>query len=106
MDAFLNGFAVVAQPDTLLYCLIGVLIGMYWPAAIWFGVIWLAVAAGTRYSSLSALCATAGVVLFYLITGWVGLSVIATMAVLVFLKHRENIRRLLAGQESKIGARS
>lgn len=85
---------------------IGVLIGMYWPAAIWFGVIWLAVAAGTRYSSLSALCATAGVVLFYLITGWVGLSVIATMAVLVFLKHRENIRRLLAGQESKIGARS
>jgi putative tricarboxylic transport membrane protein len=28
MDAFLNGFAVVAQPDTLLYCLIGVLIGM------------------------------------------------------------------------------
>ena len=62
--------------------------------------------ASTRYSSLSALCATAGVVLFYLITGWVGLSVIATMAVLVFLKHRENIRRLLAGQESKIGARS
>ena len=28
MDAFLNGFAVVAQPDTLLYCLIGVVIGM------------------------------------------------------------------------------
>ena len=84
----------------------GVLIGMYWPAAAWFGVVWLAVAAGTRYSSLAALCATAGVVLFYLITGWVGLSVIATMAVLVFLKHRENIRRLLAGQESKIGARS
>lgn len=28
MDAFLDGFAVVAQPDTLFYCLIGVLIGM------------------------------------------------------------------------------
>src|SRR5688572_24370208 len=28
MDAFLDGFAVVSQPENLLYCLIGVLIGM------------------------------------------------------------------------------
>jgi glycerol-3-phosphate acyltransferase PlsY len=46
------------------------------------------------------------VVLFYAVTGWVGLPVIAAMAVLIFLKHHENIRRLLAGQEGKIGARS
>jgi glycerol-3-phosphate acyltransferase PlsY len=85
---------------------IGVLIGMYWPAAVWFGVVWLAVAAGTRYSSLSALCATVGVVLFYLITGWVGLPIVAAMAALVLLKHHANIRRLLEGRESKIGARS
>jgi glycerol-3-phosphate acyltransferase PlsY len=85
---------------------IGILIGMYWPAAVWFGVVWLAVAAGTRYSSLSALCATAGVVLFYLVTGWVGLPIIAAMAALIFLKHHANIRRLLEGRESKIGARS
>jgi glycerol-3-phosphate acyltransferase PlsY len=85
---------------------IGVLIGIYWPAAVWFGVVWLAVAAGTRYSSLSALCATAGVMLFYLVTGWVGLPVIAAMAALILFKHADNIRRLLAGEESKIGARS
>src|SRR5262245_18159690 len=78
---------------------IGVLIGMYWPAAVWFGVVWAAVAVGTRYSSLSALCATAAVVLFYLITGWVGLSVIIVMAALILLKHHENIRRLLEGRE-------
>ncbi|MFZ1103147.1 MAG: glycerol-3-phosphate 1-O-acyltransferase PlsY [Hyphomicrobiaceae bacterium] len=85
---------------------IGVLIGIFLEAAIFFGLIWLVVAAGTRYSSLAALCATAGVVLFYAVTGWVGLPVIAAMAVLIFLKHHENIRRLLAGQEGKIGARS
>jgi glycerol-3-phosphate acyltransferase PlsY len=85
---------------------IGVLLGMYWPVAAWFGVIWLAVFAGTRYSSLSALSATVGVVLFYLITGWVGLPIVLAMAVLILLKHHENIRRLLEGKESKVGARS
>jgi glycerol-3-phosphate acyltransferase PlsY len=85
---------------------VGVLIGMYWPAAAWFGVIWLAVAATSRYSSLAALCAVAGVVLFYLITGWVGLPFIVVMAALIFLKHQANIRRLLEGREGKIGARS
>ena len=85
---------------------IGVLIGMYWPAAAWFGVVWLAVAAGTRYSSLAALCATAGVVLFYLVTGWAGLPFILVMAALIFLKHHANIRRLREGRESKIGART
>jgi glycerol-3-phosphate acyltransferase PlsY len=85
---------------------IGVLIGMYWPAAVWFGVVWLAVAAGTRYSSLAALCATAAVVLFYLVTGWAGLPFILVMAALIFFKHHENIRRLRDGRESKIGART
>jgi acyl phosphate:glycerol-3-phosphate acyltransferase len=85
---------------------IGVLIGMYWPAAAWFGVVWLAVAAGTRYSSLAALCATAGVVLFYLVTGWAGMPFILIMAALIFLKHHANIRRLRDGRESKIGART
>jgi glycerol-3-phosphate acyltransferase PlsY len=85
---------------------VGVLIGMYWPAAALFGVVWVGVAASTRYSSLAALCATAGVMFFYLITGWVGLPVITAMAGLILLKHHTNIRRLLAGEESKIGAQS
>jgi glycerol-3-phosphate acyltransferase PlsY len=85
---------------------IGVLIGVNWPVAVLFGIIWLAVAVFTRYSSLAALCATVGVVLFYLVTGWTGLSFILVIAVLLILKHHANIRRLLDGQESKIGARS
>jgi glycerol-3-phosphate acyltransferase PlsY len=85
---------------------IGVLIGMYWVAAAWFGLLWLVVAAVTRYSSLAALCATAGVVLFYLVTGWAGLPFVLVMAALIFLKHHANIRRLLEGRESRIGART
>ncbi len=55
---------------------IGVLIGMHWPAALWFGIIWAGVALGTRYSSLAALSAVVGVVLYYLVTGWAGLPFI------------------------------
>jgi glycerol-3-phosphate acyltransferase PlsY len=85
---------------------IGVLIGMHWPAALWFGIIWAGVALGSRYSSLAALSAVVGVVLYYIVTGWAGLPFIMVMSALVFLKHHANIRRLLEGRESKIGARS
>ena len=85
---------------------IGVLVAMNGLAVAVFGLVWLAVAAVTRYSSLAALAATAGVVLFYLVTGWAGLPFILAMAALIYLKHAGNIRRLRAGQESKIGART
>jgi glycerol-3-phosphate acyltransferase PlsY len=85
---------------------IGVLIGMHWPAALWFGIIWAGVALGSRYSSLAALSAVVGVVLYYFVTGWAGLPFILIMSALVFLKHHANIRRLLEGRENKIGARS
>jgi glycerol-3-phosphate acyltransferase PlsY len=85
---------------------IGVLIGMHWPAALWFGIIWIGVALGTRYSSLAALCGTAGVVLYYFVTGWAGLPFVLIRSALVFLTHHANIRRLLEGREGKIGARS
>jgi glycerol-3-phosphate acyltransferase PlsY len=85
---------------------IGALVGMTPEAALVFGLVWAGVALGTRYSSLAALCATGGVILFYLLTGWMGLPFILVMAVLIVLKHHANIRRLLEGRESKIGARS
>ena len=50
--------------------------------------------------------ATVAVVLYYLVTGWAGLPFILIISALIFLKHHANIRRLLEGEESKIGARS
>jgi len=68
-------------------------------------VIWLAVAAITRYSSLAALVATATMpLLAWLVDGrpaMLGLS--SALLVLVVVRHRENIGRLLAGTEGKIG---
>jgi glycerol-3-phosphate acyltransferase PlsY len=84
---------------------IGVLIGLSVEAAAVFGLVWIAVAAGTRYSSLAALCAMGGVILYYLVSGWVGLPFILAMVALIAFKHHANIRRLWEGRESKIGAR-
>ncbi|HZT49521.1 MAG TPA: glycerol-3-phosphate 1-O-acyltransferase PlsY [Hyphomicrobiaceae bacterium] len=85
---------------------IGTLLGLHWPAAIVFCLVWAATAVTSRYSSLSALVATLVVVLYYLVLGQAGLLFILVISILIFGKHHANIRRLLAGEESKIGARS
>jgi glycerol-3-phosphate acyltransferase PlsY len=85
---------------------IGVLLGVHWPAALIFCLVWLAVAAGWRYSSLAALCGAAAVILYYLAFGEAGLLFILVMVALMVFKHQSNIRRLLAGEESRIGAKS
>jgi len=87
---------------------IGVLLGVNVFAALCFGLVWAAVAGATRYSSLAALSGTAAVVLFFYLLGWSpsAFPIILTIAALIFLKHHANIRRLLEGRESKIGAKS
>jgi glycerol-3-phosphate acyltransferase PlsY len=83
---------------------IGVLIGLFWPAVIVFGVLWLATAASTRYSSLSALVASFVTPLFFWWFGHPALaSLFAVMTMLLFWAHRENIKRLQAGTEGRIG---
>jgi glycerol-3-phosphate acyltransferase PlsY len=83
---------------------IGVLIGLFWPAVIVFGVLWLATAATTRYSSLSALVASFVIPLFFWWFGHPALaSLFAVMTMLLFWAHRENIKRLQAGTEGRIG---
>ncbi|SHM59852.1 glycerol-3-phosphate 1-O-acyltransferase PlsY [Bradyrhizobium lablabi] len=85
---------------------IGVLIGLFWPAAVVFCLMWLAVAFAARYSSLAGLVAAFVTPLFL---WWFGQPALASLCVvmtlLLFYKHRENIKRLQAGTESKIGAK-
>ncbi len=65
---------------------------------------WLLVAALTRYSSLSALVAAAASTVWMLVFGRTEMVVLSLLfTLLVFLRHAENIQRLCAGQESKIG---
>jgi len=86
---------------------IGILLGLFWPAAIVFCVIWLAVAFGLRYSSLSALVASVIAPVFMWWFGHAALAFLfALLTLLLFYMHRENIKRLLAGTEGKIGQRA
>jgi glycerol-3-phosphate acyltransferase PlsY len=83
---------------------IGVLLGLFWPAAAVFGAIWLAIAFTTRYSSLAALVASVVTPIFLWFFGHAALaSLFAVLTLLSFWTHRENIRRLQAGTEGKIG---
>ena len=85
---------------------IGVLIGLFWPAAIVFLALWLATAVATRYSSLSALVASFVTPIFLWWFGHGALAALfAVLTVLLFYMHRENISRLRAGTEGKIGER-
>jgi acyl phosphate:glycerol-3-phosphate acyltransferase len=85
---------------------IGLLLALSWPSAIAFCVIWLAVAALTRYSSLAALIASAITPVF---VWWHGSAAEAALfgllSILLWVMHRGNIDRLLHGSESKIGSR-
>jgi glycerol-3-phosphate acyltransferase PlsY len=81
------------------------LIAFAWPAALGFCAVWLAVAAATRYSSLSALIASA---VAPALVSYFGqpreAALLALLAALLWVRHRANIGRLLAGTEGKIGA--
>ncbi|WP_363348089.1 glycerol-3-phosphate 1-O-acyltransferase PlsY [Methylocystis echinoides] len=86
---------------------LGCLFGLYWPAGLAFCGVWLAVAAATRYSSLSALVASAAAPLVLFTVGRGGEAfVVAAMAALLWRKHAENIARLRAGTESRIGQKA
>jgi len=83
---------------------IGILFAMAWPAAIAFCLLWLAVAALTRYSSLAALIASAATP--FALWGLGDLpeaALFGLLTVFLWIMHRANIGRLINGSEGKIG---
>jgi acyl phosphate:glycerol-3-phosphate acyltransferase len=83
---------------------IGLLLALAWPVAIAFCVVWLAVAAATRYSSLAALVASAATPLaLWLLGYWPEPALFALLTALLWAMHRANIARLMNGTEGKIG---
>jgi len=86
---------------------LGTLIALAWPLGLAACATWLVAAAVGRISSLSALVAAAAAVpLAYLLGDQAYMPVTALMAVLIFLRHRANIERILAGTEPRIGKKS
>ncbi len=85
---------------------LGVLLAVLWQAALVFAVVWITVAALTRYSSLAALVAAVAAPVSLYVFGYVDAAVLfALMTVVVFFKHRQNIARLIDRTESRIGSR-
>lgn len=83
---------------------IGVLLGFSWQAVIIYAAIWVLIAFVTRYSSLSGLiaCAATPAILWTLDLPTPA-KLFFVLALLVFITHRGNIARLIAGTENKIG---
>ena len=86
---------------------LGTVGALSWPLGLALCGIWLLTAVLTRISSLSALVAAAAAPVLALIAGKGGVAAAALfMAALILLRHRENIARLRAGTEPRIGRRS
>ncbi len=90
---------------------LGVILGIAWPLGLALIAVWLAMAVLFRMSSLAALTACAlSPVLSWLLAGFPGSSphpertfLMVAIAILIAIRHHENIRRLLAGTEPRIG---
>jgi acyl phosphate:glycerol-3-phosphate acyltransferase len=82
---------------------LGVLIAVAWTVALVAALIWLATAILFRYSSLAALvaCVAAAACAGFVVDS-ARAALIAAIALVIVARHRENIRRLIAGTESRI----
>lgn len=83
---------------------LGVLLGLAPLIVLVFAAVWLGMAKLFRYSSLAALAAAVATPVALYLSGNPGVaSLFVVMSAITILKHHENIRRLLAGTESRIG---
>jgi glycerol-3-phosphate acyltransferase PlsY len=86
---------------------LGILVALYWPVALLALATWIAMLAAFRISSLSALVAAVATPLYMLLFHRGHEAVLAVLlAVLVFVAHRDNIRRLVRGEEPRVGAKA
>jgi len=85
----------------------GAFFGLSWPLGLAICITWLVMAVLFRYSSLAALTATAlsPVYLWYFTRSLPLLPACLFIVVLLFWRHRSNIRNLMRGEERKIGYR-
>lgn len=85
----------------------GVMLALAWPVGLLAIGAWLAVAAASRISSLSALVAAGLTPIYMMMYGAPLQAVLAlVLAVFIFALHRENIRRLASGTEPRIGTKA
>ncbi len=83
----------------------GVCLGLAWQLGLVYAVVWIGLLAITRISSLAGMSAVVAAAIAAVLFGWPGYAVVlALIALLVVWLHRENIRRLMAGTEPRVGS--
>ena len=87
--------------------MVGVILGLYPFAILIFILVWLSVTAGTRYVSLGSILGAFSLPLVFWVKGYNHYIIFGIFIVLFLIyTHRENIKRLLAGKENKLGKSS
>jgi len=82
----------------------GVCFGLGWPIGLAYAAVWLGMLALTRISSLSGMsAAVAAPIAAIVLERWLAVPALVVIAVIVLVLHRENIARLRAGTEPKVG---
>jgi glycerol-3-phosphate acyltransferase PlsY len=83
---------------------LGILLALAWPVGLAAGLAWLIGAGLSRISSMGGLFSAASSTILIVVMGFgAGYLLSVLLAVIVFLRHRENITRIRAGTEPKIG---
>ena len=87
--------------------LAGIALALCWPAGLVYAGVWLAMLAAFRLSSLAGLVAAGSAPVAAALFGRFDLVLLFLMLALILgWKHRENIERLLAGTEPRIGRKT
>jgi glycerol-3-phosphate acyltransferase PlsY len=86
----------------------GIAFALSWQLGLALAVIWLVVVLAFRISSLASLAAALALPAlgFYFLGYWPESWALVAIALLLFWRHRGNIRKLLAGEERKVGEKS
>ncbi len=84
----------------------GIMAALHWPSSLVYAMVWLALLALTRYSSVAGMSAALAAPVAAATFGRFDLAIFYLgIGLLVFWKHRDNLERLLAGTESRVGRR-
>ncbi len=85
----------------------GVSFGLGWPIGLAYALVWLAVLATTRISSLAGMSAVGAAAIAAATFGYQEfIPVLVVIAALIVWLHRANIQRLMAGEEPRIGSKT
>ena len=83
---------------------LGIWLALAWPVGLACCAVWLITAVISRISSLSALAAAASSTFLLVFLGYGEMLLLGiALTLLIFWRHRDNIRRIRAGTESRIG---